>query len=170
MRPRDGERTQHVGDVVAAALDHVPVERAPFLGQRLDPHDVFDVAVDLLVVVVDDAAEMVEPVMGGEHRRLPDLTLLLLPVAHHAIDPARMVVDARRHGDAAAHRESLPERAGRDLDAGRVMCRRMTLRVAVEGAELHQVAQRKVAALRHQRIDHRRDMADREMPVIAARG
>src|SRR6266850_740580 len=46
------EGAQHRFDVVSGALDHVPVERAPLVGERMDAHDVFDVAVDLLVVVV----------------------------------------------------------------------------------------------------------------------
>src|SRR5690242_2081317 len=104
MLPRRAEGAQDVLHVVAVALDHVPAEGAPLVGERADPADVLDVAVDLLAVVVDDGAQLVELAVAGEHRRLPDLSLLLLTVAHHAVDAPRVAVDARRHGDAAAHR------------------------------------------------------------------
>src|SRR5262245_58219584 len=169
VRARGGERLEQRGNVVARALDHVPVERAPLVAKRLDSHDVLHVAIDLLAVVVDDPAQVVELVVRGEHRRLPDLPLLLLAVPHHAVDPARVLVDARGHRHPAAHRESLPERAGRHLDAGRVVLRGVALRVAIEGAELHQVPEREVATLGHQRVDDRGDMADREVPEIPLR-
>src|SRR6266850_4163659 len=104
--------------------------------------------------------------MGGEHRRLPDLPFLLLAVPHDAVDPARAPVEARSVGHAARDRKSLPEGARGDLDAGRVVLARVPLQMPVELAEAEEVGQREIAALRHERVDHRRHVADREMPEV----
>ena len=68
-------------DVVAVDLDDVPVERAELVGDGAEAHDLGAGAVDLQAVVVDDRDEVGEALVGGEHRRLPDLALLQLAIA-----------------------------------------------------------------------------------------
>src|SRR5262249_11001744 len=74
------EAAQDARHVVPVVPYPVPVDRPPLVGERLDPHRVLHVAVDLLAVVVDDPAQIVELVVGGEHGSFPDLALLLLAV------------------------------------------------------------------------------------------
>src|SRR3989442_7236492 len=91
-----------------------------------------------------------------------------------AIDKDVVITEGRLilpgyHGSTTALRGPRHARYRRDLDARRVVGRGVALRVAVERAELHQVAQREITALGHQRVDHGRDVADREVPVVALR-
>jgi hypothetical protein len=68
--------------VVAVDLHDVPAERRPALGERREVEHVPRVAEGLLAVVVDDRDEVREPVVCGEHDRLPEGTLVALGVAH----------------------------------------------------------------------------------------
>src|SRR5690349_19504770 len=45
----------------------------------------------------------------------------------------------------------------------------MTLAVPLERTELHQVLEREITALGHQRVDDRRHVTDRELPHVAVR-
>ena len=66
---------------------HVEAEGFQLLVNRIGTHDLGNIAVDLQAVVVDDDAEVVQLVMGGEHARLPDLPLLDLAVTQQGVDP-----------------------------------------------------------------------------------
>src|SRR5688572_7139879 len=118
---------------------------------------------------------MVELVVRGEHGGFPDLALLLLAVAHDAVDAPRVSVHAGAERHAAGDGEPLAERSRRDFDPGRVVLARVALEMSLELAEPEQVAERKVAALSHERVDHGRDVPDGEVPevpggVVEARG
>src|SRR5688572_29032766 len=86
--------------VVAVDLDDVPAEAAPALGRLTEGHDLFGGSVDLQAVAVEDGAEVVELVMGGGHRGLPDLALLRLAVSEDAVGAVVAVVQAGRKGHA----------------------------------------------------------------------
>jgi hypothetical protein len=64
--------------------------------------------------------EVVQAVLRGVHRRLPDIALVEFPVAHHHVHPAVEVVvevaEDLRH--AGALRQALAERPTRALDPG----------------------------------------------------
>ncbi len=70
------------------------------------------VAERLLAVEVDDHDEVREPVVGGEHRRLPDRALVALGVAENDEARARGALQPCRQRRAGADREALAERAG----------------------------------------------------------
>src|SRR6185437_9322031 len=54
------QRTQNLGNVVTVDFGHLPAKGAPFVGQRLQPHDRGIGVVALQLVVVDQGAEIVE--------------------------------------------------------------------------------------------------------------
>ena len=170
MGARGGERAQDVGHVVAVALDHVPVERAPLVAERRDAHDVLDVAVDLLAVVVDDRAQVVELVVRRRTSRPPRSAP---PAARRRPSRSRRAAGAcpcAPPSPTPQHTESpCPSEPAETSMPGVSWRDGMPLRVAVEGAELHQVPEREVAALGHQRVDDRRHVPDREVPEVALR-
>src|ERR1700735_5113794 len=53
-------RGDELRNVVAVALEDLPVERAVFLRKRLERHDVLRAAVDLDEVAIDDCGEVVQ--------------------------------------------------------------------------------------------------------------
>jgi hypothetical protein len=68
-------------------------------------------AVHLGVVRVEQHGQAVQPVVTGEHRRLPDLALLELAVADHRERAPVLAGEAVRQGEARGGRQALPERA-----------------------------------------------------------
>ncbi|VVC01839.1 Uncharacterised protein [uncultured archaeon] len=71
---------------VAVADYYVPAKGMVFLINRVDAHDILHRAVDLQLVLVHYANEVVELVVRGGHCGLPYLPFLLLAVAHYAIN------------------------------------------------------------------------------------
>ena len=74
-----------------------PSRRPPALVERREVDHVARVAERLLAVDVDDRDEAREPVVGGEHDRLPDRALVALGIAHqHERAPRRCPRGGRR--------------------------------------------------------------------------
>ena len=69
--------------IVTIDLGDSPAERAPLVGQRLQRRDRIHRTVDLRVIGIDhrDEAAHAIAVMGGEHRRFPNLSFLHFAVA-----------------------------------------------------------------------------------------
>src|ERR1035438_3250688 len=86
-RRRPGQRGRHRVHVVAIEISGLPAERAPFADDRLDRGDAVDRPIDLGVVGIHEDGQPGQPVVAGEHRRLPQLTLLLLAVADEGEGP-----------------------------------------------------------------------------------
>ncbi len=106
------------GDVVAVALENLPVEGPILIGERLERHDVFGAAVDLDEVAIDDRSEIIELELRAGQDRLPMQPALMLGVGGN--DPNAKIfavhLRAKRHADAL--RESFTERTGRRFDRG----------------------------------------------------
>ena len=83
---------------------HLPAERLVFRGDRLDVHHRLGLAVNLQMVVVQDGHDIVELIVSGFHGSFPDLSLLLLAIAHDAEDAVRAAIEPAgertAHGDA----------------------------------------------------------------------
>ena len=106
------------GRVVAVDVVGVPAEGAPALLERREVEHVARVAERLLAVDVDDRDEVAEPVVGGEHHRLPDRALVALGVAHEHERAPRAARELRGERRARRDREAVAERAGGEVDAG----------------------------------------------------
>jgi hypothetical protein len=63
----------------------MPAEGGPFVGQRLEAQPCRR-AVGLLVVDVDQADQVAQPVVGGGQRGLPGRALVQLAVGHGVVD------------------------------------------------------------------------------------
>ena len=100
---------------------------------------------------------------------LPALALLAVAVGHQR-EHVRVLdaVEPQAERDPEAHREPLPERAGRDLDAGGPGHVRVALEVRVELAQAHQVLVREVAVARERRVLDRRRVPLGQHEAVAA--
>src|SRR5579872_1762641 len=73
------EGIDNLSHVMAIQTQHIPSETPVLVGERLNIHHIFDEAVDLKPIAIDDANQIVECVMAGFHRRFPHLTFLFSP-------------------------------------------------------------------------------------------
>ena len=103
--------------VVAVHLAGLPAERRASAPRSSEVEHVARVAERLLAVQVDDRHELVEPVVGGEHHRLPDRALVALGVAEQHARRAGRGLQAGRERRPGSQREAVAERAGGEVDA-----------------------------------------------------
>src|SRR6059058_2936762 len=92
--------------------------------------------------------------MDGRGGRLPGLALLAVAVGEESEDLRGLIeaVEPKCEADPEAHREPLPERPGRDLDALRPPHVGMALERGADLPEPHQVPEREVAVLCERRV------------------
>src|SRR5207253_3350524 len=128
VRLGGAQRPDHVLDVVAVALDHVPAEGGELLA-RIRARGLDGARLTLVIhqpaellqrVEVEDRGQVVELVAFGDERRLPDLPLLDLPVAEDAEGVEVHLLQLGSERESNADRQPLPERAGRGVEAGQL--------------------------------------------------
>ena len=129
------QRLDHLLHVVAVDGDHVPSEAAIFFLERLDIHHVFDPAIDLEAVAIDDTDEVVELEVARFHRGFPDLAFLLLAISHDAEDMVTLLVQPGGQREADGDAQTLAERACGDFHPGQLQPMRMALKGRIEFAE-----------------------------------
>ncbi len=101
--------------VVPVHLQDLPAVRPP-ARQDVLGHDRGVVSRQLLAVPVEEGDQVRQPLAHREAPRLGELALLLLAVAHRAVDAAGEALEARREREAGGHGEPLPEVPGAPLD------------------------------------------------------
>ncbi len=156
-----------LGHVVAVDLEHLPIERAVLVDERIDVHDVFHPPVDLEPVLVDDAADVVEAIVPGLHRGLPDLAFLLLAVTHQAVDAVVPLVEPRGESAPDGERQALTERAGRRLDAPELQPVRMALVRSVKLPQAHDVLDVEETGHAESDVERGSLVADRPVDAVA---
>jgi len=109
-----GDRECLFEGFVAMAVDflNMPTECTPFVSKRLQGQDSIDPAEALNLVVVDDADEVVEPVVRGEQGRLPGRALVTFAVAEQGDGATGALQPLSMKGDAG----SAAQIGSRDLD------------------------------------------------------
>ena len=160
-------RLDERGHIVAVAFEHVPVERAIFIGERLERHDVFGAAVDLNEVAIDDRGEVVEFELCAGHHRLPMQSALMLGIRRDDPDVKIFAVHLRAKRHSGALRETFAERTRGRLDRRKRNAFGMALKPRSELPQRQQLLDRKVSEVRHRRVANRRDVAAREQQPIA---
>ena len=80
--------------------------------------NVFHEAIELNLVVIHDADEVVELVDGREHRRLPDLAFLHFTIAEDDVGARRAAVQTRRQAPCQS-RATIPAKRSRGGFKGR---------------------------------------------------
>jgi hypothetical protein len=169
-RLREVAGVDDLREVVAVDLDHMPAEGLPLLAQVFERHDLLRRPADLNVVPIGDGDEVRQPVLGGKHRRLPRVPLVLLAVAHRAVNPA--IADSihlPRLGNAGRLRQPRAERPAGRFQPGKARPFRMALQTRPELAERHQLLDGEVAGPRHRRVAHRDDVPIGEDQPVALR-
>src|SRR5712692_1259987 len=96
MRMLDG--LEKFFNVIAIAFEDMPVERFPFISERLKVHDLVCEIVNLAIISIDDSDEIVNVVMSCSHHGFTDLSLVELAVSMKAVDTIRLLVEAQTEG------------------------------------------------------------------------
>jgi len=104
-------------NIVAFAIDHVPAEAAPLVGERIDSHDIGDPAVELDLIMVDNRHDVIDVMKRAEHGCFPNLTFLNFAVAQDDVD-AEGSYRASRERHAEAERQAFAERSGGRFERG----------------------------------------------------
>ena len=158
-----------VREIVSVAFQDGPAESFPFAAQVAQAGDVFDAAVDLLMVPVGHGDQVVHIIVGGRHRILPDLAFLAFTVTNEDIDGMGVAFHPFGHGRTEGHRQALAQRTGRLVDARQVLVhRRMTLEAGAVTAEGGQFSDREIAPAREQAVEHGGNVAGREEELVKA--
>src|SRR3954468_4077022 len=110
-------------------LDNGPAEAAPFLGERLESERLGDWLQTLYLVVVDDHANVVEPVMRGEEYRLPVGSFIALTIAQQNEHAMRRPVQSRRVRHPGPDRQPVTQGSSRELDTRNSLVRHVTTQV-----------------------------------------
>ena len=163
------ECPDHLLHVVPVDRDHFPAKAAILLLQRLDVHHVLHPAVDLQAVTVDNAHQVVEFVVPGFHGRFPDLSFLLLAVAHDAEGSIVLLVELSRQRDSDGDAQALPQRSGGHLDSGQLQPVRMSLVRRVQLAQIDHIFLGTETGKRQPQIEARRLVAGGPDDAVAIR-
>ena len=116
-----------------------PAEGLVLLGDRLDGHHRVGLAVNLQMIVVQDGHDIVEFVVSRFHGSFPDLSLLLLAIAHNAKDAVREAIEPARERTAYGDAQTLPQRARRTFHARQFQPMRMSLQRRTQASQQSQV-------------------------------
>src|SRR3989344_8277537 len=73
---------------MAVYLQYVPAESFPFGSQVFQWHNLLGRTIDLYVIAVNNANEVVQAIFSYQHSGLPGISFVLFTVAHHTIHPA----------------------------------------------------------------------------------
>ena len=161
---------EHAAHVVALQdVHHRPPERLKLGAQVGQVHHLLSGAIDLLVIVIHRAYQIVHPLGTSKHGGLPYLAFLQLAVAvhgEHQVAVARHLL-AKRGADANAH--ALTQRAAGHAYARQAVCRRgVALQPCAELAEGRKLAHREEATPRHSAVDDGRNVALRHEEHVLA--
>jgi hypothetical protein len=165
----DGKGLHQLLHIVAVDAQHLPAKGGVFCGQRLHLHYILHPAVNLQPIDVNDGDDIVELVVAGLHRRLPNLPLLLLAVAHQAEDLVRFLVEPRGQRHAHGDAQALAQRTGGDLDSGQLQPMRMPLKARVQLAQRHHIVDLAEAGEAQADIERRRLVPSRPDNAVAIR-
>src|SRR3989338_677008 len=111
------EHVQYLVVIVSIDFGHVPAEGLELVQHGHDIHDVFDGSINLELVPVQDGHEVVQLVVRGRHGGLPNLSLLALAVAQHAVHPPRLLVEFGGQCHAHGHGQALSKGSRAGLDS-----------------------------------------------------
>jgi hypothetical protein len=162
------EGLQHGGQVVAVDPLHMPAEGGPLVGERLETQHLAGGAVRLLVVDIDEADEVAQPLVGGGHGRLPSGTFVELAVGHRVVDEGRVALVAKPQSHAHRDRQALAQRAAGHLHARRVGRHAGHGQTAVVAAVGLQLALGDDAGFDQRRIESDRVVPVRKQEAVAA--
>ena len=144
-------------------------ERLEFLVHGGAIHDICGFSVDLKPIDIHGDAEIVQSIVRGEHRRLPDLSFGKLTVAEQCVDVDVLAKILRALCHARSRRKPLTKRACRHVDAGREVHIRMPLQARADMTEGQQFLHGEKSAVRQCRIEPRCNVPLGKNKAVAVR-
>ena len=141
------QRLHNLLHIVPVNPQHFPAKAAIFLFQWIDIHDVRNRPINLQTVLINDADQVIQPVMTRLHGRFPDLSFLLLAVPHDAKSAVILPIQFSRQCHAHGQAQALPQRPRRNLHPRQLQPMRMPLvwrrKLAQKRDILHRTKSRK---------------------------
>lgn len=118
------------------------IESLKFIADWIWRAYVFNLSVNLQPVVVHNYAQVVQLAVSGKHRCFPYLPFLNLAVSEQRIDTVAVIAElcGKRHAD--SHGNPLPQRAGRSVNAWRMLYAWVALQMGADMAQRRQVFHR----------------------------
>ncbi len=145
------------------------IESFKLLVDRIRAVDLFDRAVDLQVVVVNDHNEVVQLLGSREHGSFPYLAFFDLAVAQQCINTEVFVVQLAAQCHTAGSGNALAERTGAHVQSGQVLHGRMALQAGADLTQCLEFFYRKIASVRHGGIQTGRCMALGKNKAVSVR-
>src|SRR5699024_10848289 len=93
---------------------HVPSERTPFVGERLDAHHFVNFTIKLVTVPIDNGNEAIQFVMSRRHCSFPNLTFLHFAITEHRKDSEVFSCQLPGQRHTRTIRQSMHDGAGAD--------------------------------------------------------
>ncbi len=141
--------------VVPVDLADLPAECGELRVERIEAVGVLGARALLQPVAVDDERQVVEPVVGRAHQRLPVAALLHLAVTGDDERPSRPSGELRADRGADADGQTVPERTRVRLDPGDLVPVGMSVQRGERGHERAQLVGGEVAGCGEGRIERR---------------
>ena len=119
-RARFGRGGDDLFEIMSVDLDHVPIERRIFFGERLKRHYFFGDPVDLDAIAIDDDREVAQSILSREHHRLPRVAFLMLAIGGYAVNMIFLFIklgSERDAGGLAGHAAPVPDLWSADAPA-----------------------------------------------------
>ena len=104
-------------DVMTVAGQDVPAEGFPLGSQIHIAGNIFNGAVDLQMVVIDESHQVVQFIVSREHSRFPDLAFFDLAVAQQAVGCVIFIVQLGAESNTVGNRDALAQRARGNINA-----------------------------------------------------
>src|SRR5271157_3321146 len=106
---------------MAVNFVHFPSEGLPFFSKRIQIYDVFCLSKGLLSVVVHYGYQVRKIVMCRKHYRLPQRAFVAFRITDQHEQAIRSSSQPRRKSRPCANAQAVAERAGRKINAGKMM-------------------------------------------------
>ena len=156
-------------EIVAVDGLHMEAESLQLVHDGVGAHNIGNIAVDLQAVVVDDDAQVIQLIVGGEHERLPALAFLDLAVTQQGVNTVGLagVLGSQRH--AAGGGNALAQGAGGHIHTGNGVHIGVALQIAVDMAQGLQILHGEETAMGQRGVQAGCGMAltqDKTVPVL----
>ena len=92
------EGVDDVIEIMAVYHPHIPVEGPEFVIERIQLVDVIRAAVHLKAVVINEATDIVQLLIGNGEAGLPAHAFLEVPITHHCVDIVVVPIHFRMEG------------------------------------------------------------------------
>ena len=145
--------------IVAVHALHMPAEGLPLFIQGIEAVDVLHQPVNLHFIIVRKGNQVIQPLAGRQHGRLPHLPFLAFAIANAGVNIGWQPVALRGHGHAYSAAKPLAQGTGGHIDAAGAVHIAMAGQIGAGLVQRVQFLQRKVTAQGQRSVQRRSAVA-----------